>query len=354
MSEAGTPGREGTTRFDSALGLALRRWCAPVLDLEPWAGPEAYLRRRSELGAGEVNRRLLGACGTEALFVDTGYRGDELVGLDGLAALAGAPVAEIVRLETVAEKVDGGADGGGFAGRFAEELHRQAASAVGLKSVVAYRYGLDIDPTPPGPAEVRRAADAWLGSGRRLSDQVLLRHLLWEGLRLGLPLQLHTGFGDSDLDLHRSDPSLLTELVRAAADLGTPIMLLHCYPYHRQAAYLASVYEHVYLDIGLATPYVGHRAGQVLAEVLELAPFDKVLYSSDAFGLPELYYISSAQFREALAEVLQVLLSRGLPETDAARIGGLIASENARRVYRFDPAGRPGLMRDALRAAGGP
>ena len=43
----------GTTFFDSMLGLAVRRWCAPVLGLEPHASAEDYLTRRQQLGAGE-------------------------------------------------------------------------------------------------------------------------------------------------------------------------------------------------------------------------------------------------------------------------------------------------------------
>ena len=42
-------------------------------------------------------------------------------------------------------------------------------------------------------------------------------------------------------------------------------------------------------DVGEAIPQVGGRAPTVLAELLELAPWSKVLYSSDAFGLAELY-----------------------------------------------------------------
>ena len=120
---------------------------------------------------------------------------------------------------------------------------------------------------------------------------MLLRHLLWEGLATGLPLQLHTGFGDPDEDLARSDPALLTEFLRACETGGSAVMLLHCYPYHRHAAYLASVFPHVHLDVGLAIPHVGRRAGAVLAETLELAPFHKLLYSSDAYGLAELYLL---------------------------------------------------------------
>lgn len=42
-------------------------------------------------------------------------------------------------------------------------------------------------------------------------------------------------------------------------------------PYHRQAGWLASVYPHVYVDVGLTVGQVGAGAGAVLAEFLELA-----------------------------------------------------------------------------------
>ncbi len=213
-------------------------------------------------------------------------------------------------------------------------------AAVGCKSILAYRYGLDIEPAEPGPAEVREAAREWVteggSGGLRLSHPVLLRHIVWAALRSGVPLQFHTGYGDSDIELNRVDPALLTGLIRKAAPLGTPIMLLHCYPYHRQAAYLAGVYPDVYFDIGLAVNYVGHRAAAVLAEALESAPFHKLLYSSDAFGLAELHLLGAVSFREALAEVLDPLLSREKrPEADVARVASMITAGNARRVYNL-------------------
>ena len=45
----------GTSEFQKPLGLVIRRFCAPVLDLEPLSGGEAYVARRLELGAAEVN-----------------------------------------------------------------------------------------------------------------------------------------------------------------------------------------------------------------------------------------------------------------------------------------------------------
>jgi len=345
LTESGQPAAAGYSYFDSFLGAALLRTCAPVLDLPPTITPDDYLVRRKELGGEEANRRLLRAAGVAELLVDHGFRGDDLVDVSELAELAGTRVRRIARLEQVAEAVVAdGADATRFADAFAERLAAELSgpdAAVGCKSVLAYRHGLDVDAAEPGPDEVREAAAEWLTQARgaadlRVSHPVLLRHLVWTGLRAGVPLQFHTGYGDPDLELHRSDPALLTGLIRLAAPLGTPIMLLHCYPYHRQAAYLAGVYPHVYFDIGLAINYVGYRAAAVLAEAVESAPFHKMLYSSDAFGLAELHLMGALAFREALAEVLDPLVSReSRSEDDVARVAAMIGSGNARRAYNL-------------------
>jgi predicted TIM-barrel fold metal-dependent hydrolase len=330
LTESDRPPPAGCSTFDSLLGLALRRQCSPILDLPAAAAPDEYVARRAELGAEEVNRRLLTAAGAEALLVDTGLAGGELLDLDELAALSGAVAYEVVRLESVAEDVAArGVGAGVFADEFAAELGRRVRDAVAVKSIVAYRHGLDFDPRPPGRTQVEAAAGRWLREGGRLSDPVLLRHLLWQGLATGLPLQLHTGFGDPDLTLHRSDPSLLSDFLRATAQAGPPVLLLHCYPYHRQAAYLANVFPHVHLDIGLTIPHVGSRGPAVLAETLELAPFHKLLYSSDAYGLAELYLLAATGLRHALDEVLTAVA----PHTERTRIAEMIGAGNARRVY---------------------
>jgi predicted TIM-barrel fold metal-dependent hydrolase len=347
LTEAPAPA-PGADAFDSAVGLSVRRECAPVLDLAVHAPAAEYLARRSELGVTEVNRRLFAASGTTRLLVDHGYRGDDLLGLDELASAAGAPVGEVVRLEAVAEALaDTGVGAQDYPAALAEEVARRtsAESVVGCKSILAYRYGFDVDPTRPSSAEVAVATDRWLllrerePAAGRIADPVLLRHALWCGVDAGLPVQLHTGFGDPEEDLHRANPALLAGFCRATEGTGTPIVLLHCYPYHREAAWLAHSFPHVYLDVGLASTYVGHRAAELLAEVLELAPFGKVLYSSDAFGLPELYLVAANAFRRAVHQVLGGWARDGeAAEPDVHRIAAMIAEHNSAGLYRLPVA----------------
>ncbi|OIJ67810.1 amidohydrolase family protein [Streptomyces mangrovisoli] len=328
----------GVSPFDSPVGVAVRRHCAPLLGLERHAPPEEYLARRAELGWREVHRRLLGAAGTGVYCVDTGYAPDDVT---TPAELAGERAAayEVVRLESVAEAVAArGVEPDGYADAFRaaalEAVGRPGVVAV--KSVAAYRTGFALDPDRPGDAEVGQAARRWLARGGRLDDPVLVRHLLWTAVDLGLPLQLHTGFGDSDLRLHRADPALLTDWLHRIS--GTiPVLLLHCWPYHRQAAYLATVFAHVYLDVGLALHYVGPaRASAVLAEALEITPFRKLLYSSDAYGVAEFHLLGAVSFRQGLAALLQERVDADeLCLADALRIVTWTGADNSRQVYRF-------------------
>jgi predicted TIM-barrel fold metal-dependent hydrolase len=336
----------GVSPFDTPLGIAVRRHCAPLLDLPRHAAADAYPTRRAELGADEVNRRFLAAAGTEAFCVDTGYTPHPITTPQELAEYAGAAAYEVVRLESVAEAVAAeGVEPDAYptAFRAAVEQAVRRPGVVAVKSVAAYRTGFELDPARPSDALVTAAARQWLADGGRLADPVLVRHLLWTAVDLGLPLQLHTGFGDADIRLHRVDPTHLTDWLHLTQ--GTiPVLLLHCWPYQRQAAYLAAVFQQVYLDVGLTLHHVGPaRSRAILAEALEITPFRKLLYSSDAYGLAELYRLGALAFRRGLGELLQERVDADeLSLPDALRIAAWAAGDNARRLYGLpEPVPRP-------------
>ena len=217
-----------------------------------------------------------------------------------MGALAGCPAHPILRIESLA----------------AGELPRRIADArahgfVALKTIIAYRGGLDADAgDPDAHARLLQALEV----NRDTGDP--------------LPVQVHTGFGDPDLLLTRADPALLKPLVERFAQ--TPFVLLHCYPFVREAGWLASVYPNVFVDLSLTIPHVA-RPSAVVAEALELAPLSKLLYASDAVRTPELFLLASIWWRDALADVLD----SWLPDGAAIEGGRRVLRDNATELYRL-------------------
>jgi len=327
--------------MDAQLGFAVRAWCSPILDLPAHTDSRTYFERRCELGGDEVNRRFLTSAGISDLGVDTGYRGNEIFTEKGMAEISGRAAHKITRLETVAEIVLlEGTSPPSFIADYRAKLAIEAQGAIGLKSIIAYRYGLDFDPSRPSEAEVLKATTVLLtefekSGSVRVADPVLLRHFLYEGMDLNLPIQFHVGYGDPDLQLHRCDPLLMTEFIKIAEDRDIPLLLLHCYPFHRNAGYLAQMFRNVYMDVGLAINYTGAQSSQIIAESFELAPFNKILFSSDAWGLSDLTYLGAKLFRVEVDRLFSRWISEGhWSEDDAIRVVNMVAYENARRVYR--------------------
>jgi len=243
--------------------------------------------------------------------------------------LTGGDASEVVRLERLLEEVlRDGVDN--VADAVVERL--ASSGAVAAQSIAAYRVGLDLPATRPGPDEL--AAALREVDPRRVADRTVSGWLADTALESGLPLQVHTGYGDPDLDLLAADPLLLTGFLRATEDLGVPVLLLHTYPFHRHAAYLAQVFDHAFMDVGLAVHNTGALSTALLRETLELVPFGKLLFSSDAYGLAEHYYLGAELFRRGFGSLVGELVAAGeMGEDDADRLAALVARDNAARVY---------------------
>ena len=151
------------------------------------------------------------------------------------------------------------------------------------------------------------------------------------------PLQLHTGFGDPDVNLLQANPLLLRPVLEDPRWAGVSLVALHmAYPYFREAAYLASVWPQVYVDLSLALPFLGAGAILPMVEMLSLAPSSKLLYGSDLRGLPELFAFSADWGRAALADALGWLVEReGMHADDARTVGRQVLADNAIALYRI-------------------
>jgi hypothetical protein len=303
-----------------ATGVTYRR---AIRELAAFFGVEAteaaVYEHRIGTDPAEYASELLRATNTAVLLVDDGYPpAGEGTSWDELGELAQCEARPILRIERVAEE-------SGLDSVRGEVASARTNGYVGLKTILAYRGGLDLESLRPAPggsepqgriegSEVREALVAALEANEATGDP--------------LPVQVHAGFGDSDLFLPRVQPGYLKPLIERFRE--TPFVLLHCYPFVRQAGWLAHVYGNVYFDLSLTIPHVA-RPAEAVREALELAPVSKLLYASDAARTPELYYLAAKWWRETLARVLPELLG----ESDAGDAGERILCANARELYRL-------------------
>ncbi len=309
---------------------------------------ESVLAARRARDRGELTGALLRAAHIDTLLVDGGYPPPERVLPDAeLARISGCRVLPVLRLEMLMERLiaehdtlDGVREA---LGTSLSDLRGQGY--VALKSIAAYRTGLDIRRWQGEEAErafaaARREAlepGSWRLTHKPLLD-TLLHVALLEAARQEIPVQFHVGYGDSDTDLFLGIPLLLRSVLEDPAYRGLPVVLLHaCYPYTREGGYLASIYEQVYLDLSYGIPFLGY--GEMLAftrTALGIAPVSKLLYSSDGVSVPELHWSGALNGRRVLGAALGELVDQGElsgPEAEAA--GAAILAGNARRLYRL-------------------
>ncbi|KAN0120472.1 Amidohydrolase domain containing protein, partial [Russula decolorans] len=268
-----------------------------------------------------------------------------------------SPTRRIVRVEVVAQDIISEIHKMGefwwpttllktFSEKLRERLEANAkdSNVAGFKSVVCYRTGLEVSTVPNRSAETSALFDSFKHSqsnvplrlaNKPLNDLVV-RVTLEIAAEYNKPVQFHTGLGDADITLTSSSPALLQPLI--VANPRTTFVLLHAsYPYMREAGYLTAMYKNVFLDIGEVFPVVS-RGGQeaVIRQLLELAPTNKIMWSSDGHWWPETYYLGSFQARRALSSVLQdAVKANELTEEEAAKVAKNILFHTANRVYRL-------------------
>jgi hypothetical protein len=289
----------------------------------------------------------------EVLLLDDGYPRTGALTVAEMAQVGGVRARRVLRIERLLEDViprtgsllD-------LSDAFIRALDTARPMLAALKSIVAYRSGLLIEPAADRPGtdaverELARVREVWAGEPGRLTSKPLLDHFVgvaaaWAA-RHGIPLHLHTGFGDRDVDLRLANPLHLRPLLEGrtllephgepGGHLSGPIVLLHAgYPYVREAAYLASVYPNVYVDISEAAPLLaGPGLTRVLEELLALAPVTKLLYGSDAWGIPEWFWLAARAVRRSLAEALA-----WLPEAEQRWAARRILHDNAAELHRI-------------------
>jgi len=343
FTESADPGMPREHVPTTSFYRRLVRTLAEFLGCEP--AEESVFAARSGKDGRELSGALLRAANVEALLVDTGFPPpEEVVPVPELGLMGDCRAEPMLRLEILMEELL--AEHDSF-----DELREALAAAlddvrgqgyVALKSIAAYRTGLDIREWPRKEAEesfheYRRSA----GEGQaRLVHKPLLDTLLHVAfVRAALqevPVQFHVGYGDADTDLLLGNPLYLRPVLQRSDYRGMPVVLLHeCYPYTRQGGYLAAVYENVYLDLSYGIPLLGYNEMLSFTRAaFGVAPSSKLMYSSDGIGAPELHWISAIDGRHVLGEALGEMVSHGeLNLSGAEAVGENVLRANATRLY---------------------
>lgn len=313
------------------------------------ATPEAVFAARQQVPSEALITDLFRPTNTELLIVDEGLPSKDISLPNAeFTHLTGVRTASLLRLELLFQELV-------MRHEHLEEVEAAVREAlqdlrargyVGLKSIVAYRTGLAICPHPPD--EVRasfRAArrEAAERGTLRIAYKPLLDTLLMVAFEMAaqqeLPVQFHTGYGDTDADMLLANPLHLRWLLGNPRFRGMKSVLLHeSYPYTRQAGYLAAVYDDVYLDLSYGIPFLS--VGEMLQftrQAFGVAPSSKLLYASDAIWIPELYFMSATDGRHVLGTVLGELVADGdLLAREVETTAEAVLRENALHLYGLD------------------
>ena len=309
------------------------------------ATPDAVHAARLEWGVERLALAVVERGNFKTWLIDTGYGAETTFGLDELRAMVPCGIREIVRLEPLIERLIVEAKSfSGFLDAYRAALSDlRGAGYVGMKSVIAYRTGLQIEAVDRATAKAafKPVHAAARRAGRlRIESKPLLDFLIVaaveEAARQEVPIQFHTGLGDPDLDLTKADPAglrlLFSDRYRAA-----PIVLLHTgYPYVRSMAYLAAMFPNVYADFGEVQLFVAGELREIVRELVGLAPASKILFSTDASLVPELYWLGAQAGRRAFGQVFDGYIADGLiDEPTALGMAEMIFWGNAERIYRL-------------------
>ncbi|XP_010267282.1 PREDICTED: protein fluG isoform X3 [Nelumbo nucifera] len=305
--------------------------------------------RRSS-GLQSISIKCFEAAKIGAILIDDGIEFDKMHDVEWHRNYSPV-VCRVLRIEHLAEKIlDKELPNGSewtldmFTETFMTKLKSVADRVVALKSIAAYRSGLEID-THVNKKDAEEGLIETLSAGKpiRIQNKHLIDYIftcsLEVALKFNLPMQIHTGFGDKDLDLRLSNPLHLRTVLEDKRFARSCIVLLHAsYPFSKEASYLASVYPQVYVDFGLAVPKLSvHGMISSVKGLLELAPIKKVMFSTDGYAFPETFYLGAKIAREVVFSVLCDACDDGdftIPE--AVEAAEDIFKKNAIRLYKID------------------
>ncbi len=221
-----------------------------------------------------------------------------------------------------------------FEEKLREKINKEGY--VGFKTIIAYRTGLKVVCNINKAREDFNKEDKdWYGRIAKGFRDYLVCETLRIGKELDVPIQIHTGAGDRDIKFELSRPSYLTDLVRKYE--GKVVLVHSGYPYHRESAWMSYIFPSVYLDTSQIIPFAPLTAFNVLREIYEVAPLNKVMHGSDTFGIPEIAWLGAKLAKKGIQKVKNELIEKGIiDEEDGNELVNRFLYDNAKMLYKFD------------------
>jgi len=306
------------------------------------------LAARNRLGSDTLLEHLLRAANIDTLVLDPAYPlSSACYTPERMGQLGHCRAVKMLRLETLMQElILDYSDFDEVIERFADQVrHVHEHGYCALKSIVAYRTGLNI-------AEWSKdeAATSFLEARTQASEQGQLRiahkplidyllHIAFQqAAEQQLPIQFHTGYGDSDTDMQLGNPLHLREVLERKDYHGMAVVLLHeSYPYCQLGAYLAAIYPHVYFDLSYTIPFLDKL--EMLAftrQALSVAPASKLMFSTDGIHLPEMHWAGALRGRSIIGQVLDEMIDADeIDEDQGYDIAQQILHDTAYAVYKL-------------------
>ena len=303
---------------------------------------EQYLENRAERDTSEHLAWLFHHAGIEAMLIDDGFAFD-CFDISELAGLTSLKLWRVLRIENELAKVVLVSDTIEEAVRLLPQaiFNHDLPQVVALKTVMAYRGGLQLEPVSLSQARIAyhpARKDLKLGGrlGRSQAYHYLLAQILEMAAERNLPVQIHCGLGDDDALLADANPLNFQSVLRSERFKNLKAVFLHCYPFVREAAYLASMYSGVYFDLSLTNSLLAPALADIYFEALSAAPLTKILAGSDGHSQPESYWYGASCLRRALHEAL-LRLRKGayLGTGQEEAIERAILRGNAHHLYQL-------------------
>jgi len=304
---------------------------------------EAVVKKRNELAKKfpEYTKNLFEDVQLKGLLLDFGYP-QPPISKNKYNEITGVPSWEVYRIEPLMDNLrESSSNFTDFIDKYREELNTQLSksSVFGLKSIIAYRSGLDIGKMDKDKASIqyKEFQENKRSTVKELRDYCI--HVAMEECtKADKVLHIHTGVGDGEVILSKASPSMLVDMLREEKYKNTKVHLVHGgYPWMEEAAFLTSILPNVYMDISLQNPFIGHGVKRIISQVFEFAPFNKVMYGSDAFTVPEMNWLGVLLFKECFEEVLESWVQKDYMDAETAQyIGEMVLYRNFESVYKKD------------------